>query len=329
MTIRNLINDFIGRRFDRKYRVALLCNWCEDLGQEWKNMLPNNSKIELVSRTENPDVYVVINRYSPQQLNVPRKRVIYFLMEPKQGLDSRGAMLMWANSNGFLAKFDRSSDHNAIEWHISMNYDDLFSPVTTPKIDRVSAILSAKFMNPGHQNRIMLVKKLEKAGVNIDVFGTNKYDYANFQSIHLPYRQKEKGLLPYKYTIGIENFSEKNYVTEKLIDGILCECLVFYWGCYNVREYIPEDAYIYLDLYDINRAIRQIQKAIEENAWKKRLPIIRQAKKHILNNLSFFRRLEKVLDERVYELEKVTRSECVPGIGSQSLLAIDKGSSLK
>jgi hypothetical protein len=43
----------------------------------------------------------------------------------------------------------------------------------------------------------------------------------------LPPFCKEGGLDPCKYSIAIEAEAEKNYVSEKFFDCILCECLPF------------------------------------------------------------------------------------------------------
>ena len=60
----------------------------------------------------------------------------------------------------------------------------------------------------------------------------------------LPYHQKDQSILPYKYSFNVENFEIKNYYTEKLIDGILGETLVFYHGCPNIKDLIDERAYV-------------------------------------------------------------------------------------
>ena len=50
-------------------------------------------------------------------------------------------------------------------------------------------------------------------------------------------KKKEDGLKSYKYSIIIENSSEVNYFTEKLIDACLLETVPIYWGAPNISEY--------------------------------------------------------------------------------------------
>jgi hypothetical protein len=103
-------------------------------------------------------------------------------------------------------------------------------------------------------------------------------------------------MFPYKYTFNVENHSIKNYYTEKLIDGILAETLVFYSGCYNARDYIDERAFVYLELSNFEKDFQTIKKAIEEDWYTQRLPYIKEAKQKILNELQFFPRLYAIIN---------------------------------
>ena len=159
----------------------------------------------------------------------------------------------------------------------------------------LTTILSDKYLDKGHIKRVDFVKFLEKKGINVDVFGGNRFLWKNYKG-SLPYHNKDDSLLPYKYSFNCENHSIKNYCTEKLIDGILSETLTFYSGCYNVKDYIDEKAFVYLELSNFEKDYQTIKKAIEEDWWSQRLPYIKEAKKKILNELQFFPRLHKIIN---------------------------------
>jgi hypothetical protein len=91
-------------------------------------------------------------------------------------------------------------------------------------------------------------------------------------------------------------------MTEKLIDGILGECLVFYSGCFNAREYIDERAFVYLELSNFEEDYNTVKQAIAEDWHSQRLPYIREAKKKILNYLQFFPRLERIINRKVISM---------------------------
>ena len=98
-----------------------------------------------------------------------------------------------------------------------------------------------------------------------------------------------------------ENNSEYNYITEKLWEPILAECLCFYWGCPNVSDYINPLAYIQLDMEDFEKLFKIIKDSINNNLWEERLPIIREEKQKILDYYNFFPTLERIILE---DLEK-------------------------
>jgi hypothetical protein len=84
---------------------------------------------------------------------------------------------------------------------------------------------------PGHIIRHQVANFIP----NIDLYGTGcnrKIDY------------KEEGLSDYMFTIVIENFNEKNYFTEKLVDPLIVGTIPIYWGCPNINEFFDSDGII-------------------------------------------------------------------------------------
>jgi hypothetical protein len=165
-----------------------------------------------------------------------------------------------------------------------------------PDLNHVlTTILSDKYKDPGHIKRVDFIKFIENK-MDVHVFGSNKFLWKNYKG-SLPYHNKDESLFPYKYSFNVENHSIKNYYTEKLIDGILAETLVFYSGCFNVRDYIDERAFVYLELSNFEHDYQIIKKAIEEDWYSQRLPYIKEAKQKILNELQFFPRLHSIIND--------------------------------
>jgi GR25 family glycosyltransferase involved in LPS biosynthesis len=149
----------------------------------------------------------------------------------------------------------------------------------------LSAIVTGKRLSLGHHFRLDLIHHLESIGQAIDIFGLdNNESFRNYRGA-LPWLDKREGLAPYRYTIAIENNSEKNYVTEKLTDAILSECLPFYWGCPNLEEIIEPDSFIRLPSDDIAEATSIIREAMANDEYSRRLPAIKRSKERLLNSL--------------------------------------------
>ena len=157
-----------------EYRVALLCNWLApgQLEELWSKMLPSDSRIVLDS--ENPDYWVIINKPPPLSVYDPSKTIV-FQMEPFMTSEQWGE---WAtpDPDKFLRVFTHQTDHNNIEWHLSQDHASLSQDVMVQKMDRVSAVLSDKYSDPGHIKRVDFVKYIEN-DIPVDVFGNNLFMY--------------------------------------------------------------------------------------------------------------------------------------------------------
>jgi hypothetical protein len=94
----------------------------------------------------------------------------------------------------------------------------------------------------------------------------------------------------------MENNFEKNFITEKLWEPILCETLVFYYGCPNVSDYIDPRAFVLLDITNFEKSYQIIKQAVSEDWWSQRIDIIRQEKHKILNELAFFPTIDKIIN---------------------------------
>ena len=288
--IANIIEDQLNTDI---IRVRMLCNWTssEKLCNLWNKMSKGNYTWNNISIVwEEPyDYNVIINDTS--EYTIPEK-TIYFLMEPLTfNIEHSCKYIRYFKHDMFT--------HNNFEWHLSKTYRELqdFQIIKDNNLDTyISTVLSSKYKDPGHIKRVDFVKFLESKNLHIDVFGEDTYNYINYKG-DLPPHCKDNGLFPYKYTFNVENNNIPGYTTEKLIDGILSECLVFYSGNYNIKQILDERSYVYLDLINFEEDYRRILQCIENDEWSKRINIIKEVKHKILNELQFFPRLEKIIEE--------------------------------
>lgn len=296
----DITNDNPPLMGKKKYRIKLLCNWTssENLRETWNKMSQGNytwNNIELVC-DDNPDFFVVINCPPIHEFLDPKK-VILFRMEPHMDKhpDQWGEYAK-PHRDLFYKICYHDTDYNNNEWHLSKTYNELKTMKIEKSSNIMSTVLSAKYKDPGHVKRIDFIKFLESKKFPVHVFGNNKWEYNNYKG-PLPLHCKDNAMFPYKYVFNVENHSIKNYYTEKLIDGILAECLVFYSGCFNAREFIDERAFVYLELSNFEEDYKKITTAIKNNLWEERIDIIRKEKKKILDYLQFFPRLERILNK--------------------------------
>lgn len=288
-------------------RIRIVPSWTTINGffEEIKKQSQNNQgkwgDIQLCRDGEPFDATVIINA-DPTRHPSQCGKDYYFCMEPYLGSSFEN----WRYPEKYFERAHRMThdvEHNLIEWHINSSRSELlgdrnYSGMGCAKLEKVSVIQSMKNFDIGHKKRITLIHALNaRAPDVIECFGYYQHPDLKNKMGSLPARQKNAGLMPYKYHIAAENNSKYNYFTEKLVDGILSECLVFYWGCPNVEDYIEKNAFVRLEMTDLELDCNIIMQAISENLWEKRLPAIRRAKQKILNELQIFPHLEKLLSD--------------------------------
>lgn len=293
------------------YRIKLSSNWTDtaSLHELWSRQMthphtrlwfaPDHSGGIILVEDDTYDREIIINGVvdrSPSECSQD-SRTLYFPMEPYL-TENHGD---WCRAAEWFPPercFMHSREHNLGEWHIGHTLSELQNhPFQgTQKTSLLSAIQSCKDYDPGHVLRLQFVRDLAtRLPDQVHVFGSFNSPEIRHHKGGLPSHNKQDGLVPYKYHFAVENNDIPNYFTEKILDGILCECLVFYWGCSNLEDYLPSGSFIRLDLNDWEGSLDLIERAIREDWWSKHLDQIRAAKTVILEKLQVFPHIYRIL----------------------------------
>lgn len=288
-------------------KIKLICNWTtsEQISSLWNRMKPSFSKIQLVN--DKPDYYVVINHplylHEINNENNFSTPIIIFNMEPNYDIINNVHNNFHNPTLYVTHNYPTDSNtkhiitmHNNIEWHLSKSYSELCLHQPN-KTKLLSAIISNRYIDPGHILRIDFIHYLKNSNiVEMDVFGNNSFE---FNKGSLPLYNKDEGLFQYKYHFAAENNSIPNYFTEKIIDAILSESLCFYWGCPNLETWIDPKCFIRLELKDFKHDLEIIKNCIEHDEWSLRIEYIRKEKNKILNDYNFFTTIENIINESI------------------------------
>ncbi len=141
-----------------------------------------------------------------------------------------------------------------------------------------------------HNKRFRFMQELVKALPEMHVFGRTPG--------HIPLDDKAQAFDTYRYSIILENHIQKHHWTEKLADAFLGLTLPFYVGCPNVTDYFPEESVIPIDIYaPVDEAVQIIRQAIENKAYQKRLPAIREARRRVLFEHNLFSILSREIEK--------------------------------
>ena len=284
------------------YIIKVLCNWdnSENLVRNWLCKMAENTdecqtdNIKFVSKTDTkPDYFVIFNKPLYDDEDYDPKKTIVIQLEPwchnnwqNWGVKHWG---VWSkpDPNVFVAVRNHSTYPNLLHWEI----DKTLNQLKNEKIDKtscISTITTSKYFDPGHKTRIDLLLYLESKEFLVDIYGyDNKFNFKGYKGPHAE-NNKNEGIIPYKYYIHCENNDEYNFITEKIWDSILSECVIFYWGCHNISDYVDPSCYILLHKDDHETNYQIIKKAIEEDEWGKRIDKIRKMKHRLLSNFNIF-----------------------------------------
>jgi len=224
------------------------------------------------------DALLVFNQPSKEiKIQSDPGKLIAFMMEPGirkkhpwmfKGLDVYAKVFSpLANAPNVIAS------HGYLGWYFQHDWSFLRQLSVPQKTKMISCIASDLKQLKGHQLRIQFINKLRQQMPEIDFFGSG--------TRFLP--DKLDGLLPYRFSIAIENTSAPDYFTEKINDCFLSYTVPVYYGCTNISKYFPDDSFIQIDINKPGEAIKKIQEQVANDDWEKRLDAVKEARELVLN----------------------------------------------
>jgi len=176
----------------------------------------------------------------------------------------------------------------ALPWLVGRSYDQL-REAFPEKTAGISVICSDKAMVDGHRRRLAFVERL------VDLAPMPRFG-RGFR----PLADKWDGLAPFRFSVAVENSRHDHYWTEKIADCFLAGAVPIYWGAPNIRDYFPSDAMIVIETLDPVEVARIIKEEATPEAYARRLPALREAKRRVLEEYNLF--------EVAYRLAKSRRN---------------------
>ena len=163
-------------------------------------------------------------------------------------------------------------------WHLQKNYDTLKSD-TFEKSKSISVIASDKVRKDGHKLRYAFVNQLiGHFNDRLDAYGMG----------FKPIPSKNEALLPYKYSVAIENEQTSGYFTEKLTDCYLANCVPIYHGAPDIGNFFDPNSLVKIDINEPRKAIDTIESLLAEDPYEKMLESLVESKNKILDEYQFF-----------------------------------------
>ena len=124
--------------------------------------------------------------------------------------------------------------HNTSFFYLGSTFIQNSDKIDLQKKNMASLIASNQNKLTGHKLRHKIVQHIKSKNLDISVIGRG----------YRPFKNKEDGLKSFRYSIVIENSSEFDYFTEKVIDACLLETIPIYWGAPNISKYFDTRGFI-------------------------------------------------------------------------------------
>lgn len=237
------------------------------------------------------DLWFVFESLSrTETVECPPERTVFITGEP----DSLGSY-----SKKFLSQFHyvvtgrNDVQHPRIirmqqghAWFVEKTFDELIAMSSPVKTKDVCIVTSAKAFTEGHRARLKFVDAAkERFGDRVDLYGRGLKDFDSKWNV----------LAPYKYSIVLENYISKDFITEKLPDAWLAYCVPFYSGCSNILDYYHPDSFVNIDIANPTQSLEIIENFLGSNAlYEQSLKAVEVARKEYLLNNQFFAVLKNI-----------------------------------
>ncbi len=249
------------------------------LGGEISTLEENGIKVK-INQSGAADLVVVLNSVTrPRWVFAPRSSIMKIVQEPSVGTTWSHAFTH-IHSRVFGKILTHSPDPKDTRQQRFMGYlprmvesQNQISQEIKRKESNISLISSVLDILPGHRLRLSFVEKLleSRPDLRAHTFGRGR---------DLELSNKEDGLASYRYSIAIENWSGKSYITEKFTDCILMHTVPLYFGAEDVGQYFPAKSYIWLPIENFDKCL-EILEALGPEDYLERLPSLIEARKLI------------------------------------------------
>lgn len=252
----------------------------------------NYKSLIFTAKDESIDFYVIIgfttiDYYNPSKSIVLQMEPWVYDLSKNWGVKCWG---VWSNPdpNTFMHVHNHKRYLNPAQWFFKIpqhiNYE---------RKNKIIAIISSKYLDSGHKNRIDFIKYVESLDYDIiDIYGYENFH--NFKGYKGTVSNKNI-IQNYKYMLSAENNNEHNYATEKIWEAYIAYTLCLYDGCPNLLNYVDDNSYIKVSLNNKKESLDILLNTISDNLWEKYLPNIINTRQKVIEKYNVFEVINNII----------------------------------
>lgn len=223
-------------------KVRAICNWTDSASLNRRiieqSLWKESDGIQFVDN-DSYDWLVVFNDKKGAEPRVPKEKVIGFIQEPPdhdffdRNIGSYcSTVYTCAHPSTYGIKGNLVGFPCGMFYHMDGPLTDYLKDSIADRKSRVLSMVTSGISHGFYLNRVKLARELAQTAY-ADVYGRGlglgKGELQN----------KADGLIPYRYSVCMENGIWQGYISDKIIDAILCRAIPIYVGASDVLEHIP------------------------------------------------------------------------------------------
>ncbi len=195
--------------------------------------------------------------------------------------------------------------HPGLTWYYGMpvdgttfrTWDQMYEMAVPEKPKLISTVCSDRSSGGTtlHAARTRFTWRLKEEIADLDIYGHGVN----------PMNDKADILDPYRFHLAIENHQAPGHLTEKLPDAFLGFTLPFYFGDPDAAAIFPKESFVAIDIRDYPRSRDIIRSVVDGNEWHDRLPLIREARRRVLEEENLFALVARFISEQEPGLGRV------------------------
>ncbi|HTJ78613.1 MAG TPA: glycosyltransferase [Rariglobus sp.] len=230
-----------------------------------------------------------------EELACPQKNTLLVTTEPSsikvysRAFTSQFGVVLTSQEPWALRHPHAIFSQPGLNWFYGHDYNHIRDNPPLTKTSEFSTVCSSKQQKHTlHSLRYEFTQKLKAVMPELEIFGHGVR----------PIDSKTEALDSFRYHLAIENHLALHHWTEKLSDSFLGLSLPFYFGCPNVFDYFPEGSVVPIDIRNFDESVETIRRTIHDNAWEKRLDLLKESRRRVLEEYHLFAVAEKIIRER-------------------------------
>ena len=260
--------------------------------------------------TDNTYDYAVVFGYTKESIKTDKDHTIFFFQEPSWSSNwdreaHKKSNRIFCPSKEMYGNFDENISHPAYMFYgghgdAHFDIDTVLSYNNLTKSKNTSFVVTYRSSSPLtggnsgniYRERVMLAERLLHDNTDVDIYG-QMWEY--YSSPVKPSRlkggvfSKREAIQDYRFSIGIENSVEENYITEKLYDILFFNSIPVYSGALNISNIeLLQDVIINLPtIENTEECANFIKKNLTRELYEEKSKKINETKYHLFNSSDY------------------------------------------